>query len=431
MQLVVRPNESLSHEYKAWLSLTENEGKATLARAAIALANHGGGVIVIGMDEIQDRGLVSVVRPGAMRRYTQDEINNAVNRYAEPQLHCELLFVAHPDSGIEHALVIVPGDTPTPVMSRRDCENVIQIGKCYIRKPGPRSEEPRNADEWRTLLTRCMRAARDDLLNAIRNIMSGEAGEAPRTEVAELLSDFAQPALARWQELTADLDPTADARFTHGYYELTFKLLDVPEAPSLAELRRRLDCARRIRHTGWSPFVDDQRPVPVDGLIETWLGQPDPQSWVQGPAHCDFWRADRSGALYQLRGYDEDGSERFRPGEAFDFTLPIWRVGEPVLFVSRLGTTFGNNPTVALRCRYTGLRGRRLASHDIMRYVPSAVCHDDQVILQAQFSCEEADQNLAEVLLLLLSPLYERFGFFELTPALVNGEVKALRRGQF
>ena len=49
--LISEPREDLGVEYKDWLDLTTNEHKATLAKAAIALANHGGGFIVIGFAE--------------------------------------------------------------------------------------------------------------------------------------------------------------------------------------------------------------------------------------------------------------------------------------------------------------------------------------------------------------------------------------------
>ena len=45
------PTEKTTVEYKSWLNLSENHGKATLAKAAIALANEGGGIIVLGMRE--------------------------------------------------------------------------------------------------------------------------------------------------------------------------------------------------------------------------------------------------------------------------------------------------------------------------------------------------------------------------------------------
>lgn len=49
--LISEPREELGVEYKDWLDLKTNEHKATLAKAAIALANHGGGFIVIGFAE--------------------------------------------------------------------------------------------------------------------------------------------------------------------------------------------------------------------------------------------------------------------------------------------------------------------------------------------------------------------------------------------
>ncbi len=53
IQLLSTPNETLSVEYKSWLQLAGNEGKATLAKAAIAITNHGGGIIVLGMREVK------------------------------------------------------------------------------------------------------------------------------------------------------------------------------------------------------------------------------------------------------------------------------------------------------------------------------------------------------------------------------------------
>ena len=49
--LLTEPRETLNVEYKSWLDLSSSHGKATIAKAAIALANIGGGTIVLGMKE--------------------------------------------------------------------------------------------------------------------------------------------------------------------------------------------------------------------------------------------------------------------------------------------------------------------------------------------------------------------------------------------
>jgi predicted HTH transcriptional regulator len=51
IQLLAMPTESLTVEHKGWLNLLHNPHKAILAKAAIALANEGGGIIVIGTRE--------------------------------------------------------------------------------------------------------------------------------------------------------------------------------------------------------------------------------------------------------------------------------------------------------------------------------------------------------------------------------------------
>ncbi len=437
--LLARPNETLTVEYKSWLRLTENSGKATLAKAAIALANHGGGTIVLGMrgDNAQGGALASQPRPETLGRYSQDDVNAAVNRYASPRFHCELAFANHPETGTEHAFVLVPGGMTVPVMSTRECVGVIQAQRCYMRKPGPRSEEPFTAEEWRELLDRCVRAGRETMLEAIRLIVQGHAGRAPEPEVGAQLDQFVTYARNRWRGLVEPLEANDVARMPFGHFEFAFEILDVAAAPTLAELRRRIDEAARVRHTGWPPFVSLDRaefaPHVADGMIETWLGA-DVERQLRDPAHCDFWRASPAGRLFLQRGYQEDVEDaRGRtPGTLFGATLPIWRVGEAALYVSRLARLFGDNPSILIRCRYTGLRGRTLASFDSGRmFLDDRTCNDPEVSLGTQATATELDDNLAEVVHPLLVPLYERFAFFELPMRMVVEELEAMRRGRF
>lgn len=109
--LLETPSESLHVEYKSWLDLTQNSGKAILSKAAIALANDGGGIIVLGMRENVAEGaaLHSRPRPAVLERYSQDDVNAAIARYSEPVFHCGLMFASHPVTGHEHAFVIIPG----------------------------------------------------------------------------------------------------------------------------------------------------------------------------------------------------------------------------------------------------------------------------------------------------------------------------------
>jgi hypothetical protein len=468
--LLEGPNESLAIEHKDWLDFSKRAHKALLAKAAMALANYGGGIIVLGMRAQEDAGpLKSQLRPDNISRYTQDDLNGYINSFADPKIHCELAFEAHPVTEVEHAFVIVPGGISVPVMCRSTCEDVVIARKCYIRKPGPKSEEPYDAQEWRTLMDRCVRASRADMLDAIRAIVLGTAGTIPEppivrgpvgppagvsreaigfivagdarvgasgTVTRDGLKDFAAKAHVRWEKLVSDLPPDDVARFPNGYYEQCFQILGAKPLPSLAELLRALKEAGSIRHTGWGPFAQVARseyvPKPVDGTIEAWFGRPAERMLLRDPAHCDFWRADTTGRLMLLRGYDEDGLPNREPGKWIDVTLPVWRVGETILYVGRLAAIFGKDLSFLVRCRFTGLEGRILTSIQGNRMMfDERRCVDSEVIVEREITVSQSQDNLVEVLHPLLSPLYERFSFFELSEKLVSEEVGRLTRGRF
>ena len=52
--LINEPRETLDVEVKEWLDLTDNDHRAMIAKEIIALANHGGGFLVIGFKEKPD-----------------------------------------------------------------------------------------------------------------------------------------------------------------------------------------------------------------------------------------------------------------------------------------------------------------------------------------------------------------------------------------
>jgi len=437
ISLLTSPNESLTLEYKSWLDLGCNRDKATLAKAAIALANEGGGIITLGMrTPAVNAPLASLPLPEGWPRYNQDAVNAAINRYADPALHCELVFAQHPETHVEHAFVVVPGGMIVPVMSARGQDGEIQAQRCYVRKPGPPSEEPFTAEEWRGVFERCLKARREAMLDAIRVIVQGHPAAGPATQ-HEALDRFSEEAQRRWLHHIQPLPANDPACMALGFYRLSFQIMNVAQARDFGELRNRLAEARRIRHTGWSPFValtrPDLAPRIVDDAIEVWLGDPGPErDGGRSTDNCDFWRATRSGLLFLQRGFDEDDSNRVQAGSALDAILPIWRVAEPLLYVSRLARLFDQNPVIYISLLYSGLHGRELVSLNNSVIIHEGhICHDNEVTLDTEATAAEMDDNLVEVVHSLLLPLYERFDFFELPLDLVRREIDRMRRQRF
>ena len=422
-RLIVYPREDLDAEYKSWLDLTVEEDRATLAKASIALANHGGGFVVLGFEEANGT-FQSTPRDSNTPQITQDAVNESVRRYAEPEFHCQVYDIAHPDSSNVHTVIAVPGGE-VPVMSKRDRQEVgVLQHRFYIRKPGPRSEEPHTSEEWRRLMDRCIRAKREDLLDAVRSIIVGQ----PEAQVIppdplETLSNYCTDSHARWSHLSTDLPHDSPARFLLGFYEMGFALVGATPASGLAELRRRLAVAQSIAYSGWPPFLEmdaEWAPYPYDGFIEAWIGRPTAHRSWNHPSHADYWRASVDGMLYTIRGYIEDGElaqQRQRPpGTEFTNSIPCMRIAEGLLFAIRLAAEYEEVEKIEVWCRFTGLEGRSLLLVD---HPPPFVdvghaTHDPEVTLTGQVSIQHAHDNLPEVIHGLVKPLYEPFGFYEI-----------------
>ena len=79
--LVDAPRERLDVEYKAWLNLNDKESQARLAKHFCALANHGSGFVVFG---IEDDMTPAGDPPAQAGPYDQERMSSIVKRYLTP-----------------------------------------------------------------------------------------------------------------------------------------------------------------------------------------------------------------------------------------------------------------------------------------------------------------------------------------------------------
>lgn len=259
-------------------------------------------------------------------------------------------------------------------------------------------------------------------------------GLAIGSESADDQDSFVRAARERWEELVAPLPLTAPARFPHGFAAFDYEVLDI-EARRPRDFLNLLQQAV-VHQTGWPPFwipkKEALRPTIQDGLIECWLGKPNVDRVFDDAAHSDFWRASPSGRLYLQRGYQEDGPDVLEPGTIFDLTLPIWRCGEILLHAESLAHALAPNESkpVKLRAHYTGLAGRDLVSwaKPSRRYADLDVqrSRTNEVTTTVTAESKSIVPDLANLVRRWLTPLYERFDFFDLSSALVEQEISQL-----
>ena len=434
--LLGAPRETLDIEIKEWLDTT-NEDKATkankrakIAKGCIALANHGGGYFVLGFMEQSDGSfLPDRNRPDELQKYNQDAINGIIARYAEPEFHCAVQYVEQ--GGLTYPVVIVPGGHKVPIRAKVDSpDGKLKQYTYYIRRPGPKSEPPQNGAEWDELMRRCLRNSRDELLDAMRDVLSGRASTIPSTPSdVEQLEEWTNSSVERWQQVIAKLPEESPARFLHGYYAISYAILGEKQTPNLIQFQKIL-YESVVRYSGWPPFLvftkEGIEPYPRNDTIECWI-RPD---YAMSAPHSDFWRASPEGQMFLVRGYDEDDYSNPAPGTAFDISMHTRSVGECLLHAESLARNLkAETASVLFQIVYTGLDGRRLVSigNRNRAIYNNYVSRQDVYERSVQIEVENISSNLIEIVYELLAPLYALFGFFELPLILVQEELAKLR----
>jgi len=250
---------------------------------------------------------------------------------------------------------------------------------------------------------------------------------------------FVATSFERWRTLTAALPERSPGRFPHGWYRVDYALEGSLTKLGVRDLLKVLE-ETELKQMGWPLFLISKRveraPRHDINLLECWLSpRLDASDHLRdGPAYCDFWRADPSGRMFLMRGYREDSQETLPPGTIFDTTLPLWLLAEALLHASRLASLLAKDSaeiTVRLRVLFTGLTGRVLRAWgnplngDLL--LGSHPCRTGEALLQIAVPAASIEADLARHVVALATPLFERFGLASLSLDGVDAELARMR----
>ena len=434
---LLNPSEGLDFEVKQWLNMDDPESQGIIAKALIALENHGGGFLLLGYREDEHKRLEpDPNRPASMEPYLGDSLNAIVKRRAEPAFHVEVTLQMHPKTGAEYPLVRVPGTSKVPIRSESaTAGGALKQNVYYIRAPGPESRGPRDGTEWDALLRRSILNQREDIVRALRGIIGIDSGLALPTQPTEMdeLMAFVINSESRWSTLNASLPDDHPSKIKLGHFRFAARAIGKSKDMKPVDILQVNDSSRD--YTGWPPFAtiyrEHMKPAPFDGCIEAWLAHID----TPDVGHADFWRIRPDGYFFLLRGYQEDSTDPHRrvaePGTSFEATLPIWRLGEFLLRVADLATAmFEGEFEILVDCEWTGLTGRRLFVDKFRRAIRAATAAQDNAHTSGRFPGTIRD-ILPEAVRMLLEKLYQQFDFLEISPQMYAEELSDMTKGKF
>ncbi len=139
-----------------------------IAKAIMALANHGGGILIIGYRRNNGKYVEEEIKDEVLHTWEQTRLHDLLERFADPITNLELYNIKGKVS--HHPVIKVNSHGKSPLVCKRDGD-CIRAGAIYIRRPGPKSEEPQNSAEWQELLRRCLLSDREDLASMFRSIL--------------------------------------------------------------------------------------------------------------------------------------------------------------------------------------------------------------------------------------------------------------------
>jgi hypothetical protein len=429
-KLVDHRREELNIDYKQWLDLSEIRARAKLAKHICALANFGGGWIVLGVD---DNGTHSEPYPANLNSYSQDTINQIVGTYLAPNVHCNVLYGISNITRKPYPIIRIPSHGTVPIVAKangplvgKKVEGIIQ-GCYYTREPGPKSAPITSPEQWRDIIHRCVVNERTSLLSSIGRLFDRPAS----VESMPRLDQALKHAWKYWDSIQLQSGWLSDPKTNAAAY--SFRLhKDTDQAVdslSLQALQRAIagasDTAYTQVHTGWAFFLSsggkDRPHVFLHENVEGYEAAmvTDGQRYQSVPT---MWRATGDGIGIEIRLYREDSANLtanskllgnpWTAGTAISPGMQGLQILQFVAFVCALCSYYPDAKEAELCVEYRGLNKRIVADpiYGLFNYGREYRSNTDSRKIRIRVAAEGlAGDGLFKVARELIAPIFRLF----------------------
>lgn len=162
--------EARDIEFKS--SACWNDLRIHIVKTCMAMSNlRDGGVVVVGVREEGTGWIFAGILGEDLATYNEDNVNDAVNRFASPPLRVELVLVSHADA--QFLAIRVPEFSDRPTVCKKDGapQTGLVCGAVFVRPPGkPQTTPLRSAEDMRDLMELAAEKRARALLQAAHRI---------------------------------------------------------------------------------------------------------------------------------------------------------------------------------------------------------------------------------------------------------------------
>ncbi|MFG6585352.1 helix-turn-helix domain-containing protein [Sulfitobacter sp. 1A12779] len=372
--------EDLDVEFKRSLPLRENIGKAKLAKEICALANHGGGWIVLGRE---DDGSYPVAIPTEIIDVDQDQVNQIAAAYLQPAPHCTVSKQQPEGVGFAVPVIWVPPCGTSPVCAKKNGPNDergrtqgVTKGIHYTRKAGPVSAPIESPNEWQDVIRRCVLSDKASLLGALSTMIE-QPRPTPETEKESVFEADFEHTVRRWKEEAQEQPYEVD--LTNCFVGYGFHLVDAEPVT----IDKITECLRQRPHDarGGHVFFESNYNTPYRPFVIEVAGHDGLEVHVNTVDfdHRAVWRLSEGLSGTEVISYWEDtawikdavehrSSLTWERGQHIWIAQQISYANSFLAMVNHIADYFHFTGDVRIRVLFSGLSGRNLRSTNIGVY---------------------------------------------------------------
>ncbi len=383
-------DETRDVEYKAAMAWNEKDKAACcgVVKDILAMANMGGGLIIIGVDQMDNGSFKPTGLPDHMLgSWETTRVNNFVQRYADPPINTRTRRFS--DAGMTFIALDVPPFPSVPHLCMKDYPGELQAFALYVRTANNESAPIKSSADFDAIIERAVRNRSERLLSSIRTILVGAditATVSDTERFAQQLEEAQQRAIERYPREW----PTYE-----GYREIAWWPARFDEERfALEELRPAVNAAR-VSYRAQPFLAADQSRDAIQSMqdgIEAITGSrplfPEP---MRLDYHAyDYWQFRTSGFFFKSSLMKEEGLT-----PRINDKLILWDemtafMGEGVDALVRLYEALGvMDEDVTVQVRVTGTQGRTVGVSGIWLPTIHERCSLPEVRYRATHSIDE------------------------------------------
>tara|TARA_R110001632_G_scaffold13841_1_gene47172 strand:+ start:190 stop:1665 length:1476 start_codon:yes stop_codon:yes gene_type:complete len=463
LQIADYPTESVATEIKGWIDPSSAHGCSKVIKAVAALANTGGGKLVVGVakDGNLDAGNLP---PDWKALFDADSVQLKISQFISTDCVVEIVHVDHGGKQLVGIFVEPCGQYPfvlsKPVVASVNGKNkeLVKANTVFVRtlsSNGTYSSSEAKAGDLVKLLDRCFEAREADIARFIKRHLSdsdilkqsgckliepASGATPPSTDFTTTTKDFMKTSLTALEDVLVTPRKGFAERFGISFLgarEVSCAILNAPESDYSNVAFRDRVLSSNPRLTGWPLWLDtrhrserEQAPRLINGGWQALLMRKSEDAWFN---HFDFWRISRPGLFYHFRGLEDDLNAEFRnfePGTKLDFGLAVLRAAEAIYLTRHFSRNLYEEAELELQItfRWSGLMERELSSWaNRDRYIGDGrFCYTDAVESKLTFSSGVTDDMIWALTQTACDNLFEHFDGFQLSPKVYEDLVTRL-----